>query len=37
VLVPAPGMPPSPAAAMSPWQARLALQLQLLSARRGGG
>ena len=37
VLVPAPGAVPSPAAAMSPWQARLALQLQLLSARRGGG
>lgn len=37
VLVPAPGAAPSPAAALSPWQARLALQLQLLSARRGGG
>ncbi|GCL61908.1 asparaginase [Pseudaquabacterium pictum] len=37
VLVPAPGAVPSPAAGMSPWQARLALQLQLLSARRGGG
>jgi L-asparaginase len=37
VLVPAPGAAPSPAAAMSPWQARLALQLWLLSARRGGG
>jgi len=36
VLVPAPGALPSPAAAMSPWQARLALQLQLLSRRRGG-
>ncbi len=36
VLVPAPGALPSPAAAMSPWQARLALQLQLLSGRRGG-
>ncbi len=36
VLVPAPGAAPSPAGAMSPWQARLALQLQLLSARRGG-
>ena len=37
VLMPAPGAAPSPAAALSPWQARLALQLQLLSARRGGG
>jgi len=37
VLVQAPGAVPSPAAALSPWQARLALQLQLLSARRGGG
>ena len=37
VLVPAPGAAPSPAAALSPWQARLALQLQLLSERRGGG
>lgn len=37
VLVPAPGAAPSPAAALSPWQARLALQLQLLSVRRGGG
>jgi L-asparaginase len=37
VLVAAPGQASSPAAAMSPWQARLALQLQLLSARRGGG
>ena len=37
VLVPAPGTTPSPTAAMSPWQARLALQLQLLSVRRGGG
>ena len=36
VLVPAPGALPSPAAAMSPWQARLALQLQLLSRRRSG-
>lgn len=35
-LVPAPGTAPSPAAAMSPWQARLALQLQLLSGQRGG-
>ncbi|MES2715022.1 MAG: asparaginase [Pseudomonadota bacterium] len=35
VLVPAPGAAPSPAGTMSPWQARLALQLQLLSARRG--
>jgi len=30
VLVAPPGAAPSPAAAMSPWQARLALQLQLL-------
>ncbi len=37
VLVQAPGAVPSPAAALSPWQARLALQLQLLSVRRGGG
>ena len=37
VLVAAPGAAISPAAAMSPWQARLALQLQLLSARRAGG
>ena len=35
VLVPGPGAAPSPAAAMSPWQARLALQLALLSACRG--
>ena len=37
VLVPAPGAAPSPAAARSPWRARLALQLQLLSARRACG
>ncbi len=36
VLVAAPGAVPSPAAGMSPWQARLSLQLQLLSARHGG-
>jgi L-asparaginase len=34
-LVAAPGSVPSPAAAMSPWQARLALQLQLLAGRAG--
>ncbi len=34
-LVAAPGSLPSPAAAMSPWQARLALQLQLLAGRAG--
>jgi L-asparaginase len=34
-LVPAPGSVPSPAAAMSPWQARLALQLRLLAGRTG--
>ncbi|HOB94731.1 MAG TPA: asparaginase [Aquabacterium sp.] len=32
-LVAPPGGTPGPAAAMSPWQARLALQLQLLAAR----
>jgi len=34
VLVAAPGAASSPAGAMSPWQARLALQLHLLSAPR---
>lgn len=34
-LVAPPGAAPSPAAAMSPWQARLALQLQLLAGRPG--
>jgi L-asparaginase len=33
-LVAPPGSAPGPAAAMSPWQARLALQLQLLADRR---
>ena len=37
VVVPAAGVVAGPAAGMSPWQARLALQLALLSARRGGG
>ncbi len=36
VLVPVSGAAPSPAAAMSPWQARLALQLWLLSAGQRG-
>lgn len=36
VLVAAPGAAVSPAAAMSPWQARLALQLHLLAARGAG-
>jgi L-asparaginase len=36
VLVHAPGTAASPAAAMSPWQARLALQLDLLSAGQRG-
>ena len=37
VVVPALGAAAGPAAGMSPWQARLGLQLALLSARRGGG
>ena len=30
------GTDPGPAAAMSPWQARVALTLRLLAARAGG-